>query len=66
MTNVHSLWLAEIELVSIHVLSITLVVQMLNVLSTIIELCANVHLVSQEMHTAAVYPVSCLYAKLGF
>lgn len=58
MTNVHSAWPAEIELVSILVLSITLAVQVLNVLSIVIELCANVHLVSQEIHTAAVYLVS--------
>lgn len=58
MTNVHSVWPAEIELVSILVLSITLAVQVLNVLSIVIELCANVHLVSQEIHTAAVYLVS--------
>jgi len=55
MMNVPLAKHVEIELVSILVLSITLAVQVLNVLSIVIELCANVHLVSQEIHTAAVY-----------
>ena len=58
MMNVPSVWPAGIELVSTHAQLTTLVVQMLNVPLTVIGQCANVLLVSQEIHTADVYLVS--------